>query len=169
MRKLNLKQEFKRVLGYVKQRIGEYSANENAGPGDPADDIVLITLGFSFEQAGWYALVFDTRPNATPDGDWQSYIDENWVEAPDWCLDDVDEISITHYDDNWKMSKGPLDDEFFAKLFGEMLTEVLKQARVKRLFSKLPVADDCCLYVEEHEGRYGWPAYNKRLKEGRIS
>ena len=33
-----------------------------------------ITLGFQCDQDGWICLVFDTRPNAEPDGEWNSYI-----------------------------------------------------------------------------------------------
>lgn len=156
MRTLNLTKDYKELISHLKRRIKDYPVYVNAGPGKDADEISLITLGFSFEQSGWYALIFDTRPNATLDGHWQDFIEENCVEKKVWCMDDVDSVDIKHYDPKWREPKTALDDRYIAKLFGKLLKEVLVEAKTTGLFDSLPLAKSCALCVEEHEGRYGW-------------
>ncbi len=89
--KIDLKADAKSVYEYVKQRVADYPVYINNGPGEDEDPILQITLGFQISQAGWVALVFDTRPNGSPDGEWQSYIEENCLEFPHW-LDAVDAL-----------------------------------------------------------------------------
>ena len=71
-----VKKDFERVVKYIGKRCKDYPVYVNAGPVEDEDAIRLITLGFEFDQAGWIALIFDTRPEAACDGDWQSYIKE---------------------------------------------------------------------------------------------
>jgi hypothetical protein len=153
---------------HVRQRVKDYPVYVNAGPGKDEADVSLITLGFSFEQAGWYSLVFDTRPDAAPDGEWQGYIEENAIDTPVWCLDDVPQVNIMHYDERWKPPKRPLTDEYIAKLFGKMMRDVLLHSRKQSVFKRLPLAANCALSVEEHEGRYGWPNYEALRTTGRA-
>ncbi len=168
MKDLDLMNEFDSVLIYLKKRISEYTNTENNGPGNSYDNVSLITFGFSFEHSGWYALVFDTRPNASPDGEWQSYIEGNCFNDQLWCLDDVEELSITHYKKNWRLPDEDFDDDYFAYLFGELLKDVLIFARENNLFSGISLAKNCVMNVEEHEGRYGWPNYEERFKIGKV-
>ncbi len=167
LRKLNFKSDYQKLLKHVRQRIKEYPKYINRGPGEDEDPISLITFGFSFEQSGWYALVFDTRPDAMPDGQWTLHIGANAVDCPKWCLDDVESIDIQHYDPKWKEPRS-LNDEVMAKQFGILLRDVLLECREKGYFGKLPLAKNCCMFVEEFEGRFGWPAYKQMRKIGRV-
>ena len=49
-----------------------------------------------------------------------------------------------------------------AEVLGELLKGVLLKARGDGVFEGLPRAEQCQLGVEEHDGRYGWPAYEAR-------
>ncbi|TWT89123.1 hypothetical protein Mal64_26150 [Pseudobythopirellula maris] len=168
--KIDLRVDAKTVFDFIKERVTDYPVYVNNGPGEDDDPISQITLGFQVSQAGWVALVFDTRPDGSPDGEWQSYIEENWLEFPHW-LAAVDALfdngeSIELILQNGKRRKLGEDDEL-AEPVGQMLKDILLQGRKERLFKQLPLAKRCSIGVEDHDGAYGWPAYDKRYKDGR--
>jgi hypothetical protein len=169
--KINLIADAKKIYAYVKQRVADYPIYVNSGPGKDEDPISQITLGFQVDQAGWVALVFDTRPGASPDGEWQSFITENSLEFPHWLaavealFDNEEPIDLVL--PNGKKRKVGEDDEL-AEPIGEMLKDILIQARKDKCFQGLPLAKKCSMGVEDHDGAYGWPAYEKRYKDGRV-
>lgn len=169
MHTLYLAKDCREVLAHLRRRVKDYPVYINHGPGEDADDITLITLGYSFEQFGWYALVFDTRPDAAIDGEWQAYIEENCVKKDVWCLDDVDRVEIKHYDPAWKEPKRALNDQYLANLYGRLLKKVLAEANDAGLFQTLPLAKGCVINIEEHEGRYGWKGKARRKPKGSKS
>lgn len=59
-------------------------------------------------------------------------------------------------------------DELYT-CFGNVLRDALISAREKGEFAKLPLAKRCIMGVEEHDGGYGWPDYQNRIKEGRVN
>ena len=133
--------------------------------------IRLHQLGYQVSQAGWVAIVFDTRPDGSPDGHWQSYIEENWLEFPQWLeavdalWDDGEPIELTLT--NGKTKKLVEDDDLAAYV-GETLKGILLQARKERCFKDLPLAKKNSMGIEDHDGAYGWPDYDKRYKDGRV-
>jgi hypothetical protein len=50
-------------------------------------------------------------------------------------------------------------------ILGDLLKSVLLRARSDGVFAHLPRSPQCELGVEEHDGNYGWPAYEERGKE----
>ncbi len=171
--KVNLQEDFEAIFKHVQQRVGDFPVYVNAGPGEDDDPISKITLGYQFDQAGWVALVFDTRPNAEPDGTWQSYIEDNAIEFDHWyeafndLMENSSPIELTHVDGK-QQTVADTDEESLAKILGEMLRDVLIKARENGEFSKLPLAERCIMGVEEHDGYYGWPDYEHRVKEGFV-
>lgn len=156
MHTLHLAKDCREVLAHLRRRVKDYTVYINPGPGEDEDDITLITLGYCFEQYGWYALVFDTRPEAAIDGEWQEYIEETRVEKQVWCMDDVHRVEIKHYDPAWREPKRAISDQYMANLYGQLLKKVLVEANDAGLFQTLPLAAGCVLCIEEFEGRYGW-------------
>ena len=160
--RIDLKKDAERVFKYLQRRAKEFPEYVNAGPGKDEDEIRLVTLGFGFDQAGWVALVFDTRPKAKIDGEWQGYIEENEEPFGDWfkVYSDMEKngsvLSLTQHDGTRRSFTSNTDLEVIAECFGAMCRETLQQARQKGVFKKLPLAEDCRLAVEEHEGNYGW-------------
>ena len=177
--KLDLRKDQKAVAKHIAERVRDYPVYVNYGPGEDEDPISLITLGFAFDQSGWIALVLDTRPDAEPDGQWQSYIEENAQSFEHWfgAVDPIheatafggkaDPLVITRHDGKKKTFK-QYDVEEIAEQVGSMLWQTLVDARDKGLLKKLPLADGCLMGVEEQDGYYGWPHYRDRIKLGRV-
>ncbi|MEL7496973.1 MAG: hypothetical protein AAFN77_05145 [Planctomycetota bacterium] len=169
--KIDLKADFKTIDDYVKQRVTDYPIYVNNGPGEDDDPISQITLGYQVSQAGWVALVFDTRPNGSPDGVWQSYIEENWLEFPHWLdavnalFEDAEPIELV-LPNGKKRKLG--EDEGLTQPVGQMLKDILIQSRKDKSFKELPIAKKCCMGVEDHDGVFGWPDYEKRYRDGRV-
>ncbi len=156
--KIDLKKDARTIYKFLRQRVRDYPIYVNNGPGEDADPISQITLGFQISQAGWIAIVFDTRADGAPDGEWQAYIEENWLEFPHW-LEAVDAL----YDDeepiefilpHGKKKKVGIDDDL-AEVVGSMLKDILIQARKEKCFNELPIATKCSMGVEDHDGAYG--------------
>jgi len=168
--KLDLLQDYRGIKKYIRTRVKEYPVYLNQGPGEDEDDVSLITLGFGLEQGGWYSLVFDTRPGAYPDGEWQSYIEENWVEVPHWnCIEEIWrpwQVELTHYAKNPKIPKTQFSFKFWLKLFNSMMRDALIESRDEGVFESLPLSPTCAMNVEEHEMRVGWPNFKKLRSEG---
>ena len=59
--------------------------------------------------------------------------------------------------------------EAIAELIGQMLWQVLCDARDSGLLAKLPLADRCLMGVEEHDGYYAWPHYKDRIRLGAVT
>lgn len=169
--KINLKNDARKIYNHIKRRVKDYPKYINPGPGEDEDPISQITLGYSVDQSGWIALVFDTRPGAEPDGEWNSYIEENmlefasWSEAIDALFDENEPIELT-LPDGKKQTLGEDDD--LTEVVGVMLKDVLLQARKENLFHDLPIAKSNLMGVEDQEGAYGWPDYDDRFKLGWI-
>lgn len=170
MKSLNLQNDFADVLAYISQRASNYDPNTNKGPGTTGQ-IRRIDLGFGFEQSGWVALVFDTRPDAEPDGTWQDYIEANWVEREHWpaavTANLNRELKVVLWNGRVEqLAKG--EWERLPELLGEMLKEALLKASRDGIFAGLPRSSVCELGVEEYEGHYGWPMYEDRKKENLV-
>ncbi len=169
--KINLKSDAQAIYEHIKQRVADYPIYVNIGPGEDEDPIAHITLGYQVSQAGWVALVFDTRTDGGPDGEWQSYIEENWLEFPSWLeavdalWDNGEPIELTL--PNGKKKKLGEDDDLAIPV-GEMLKNLLLQARKDKCFNELPLVKKSSMGVEDHDGAYGWPDYDKRFKDGRV-
>lgn len=165
MRRLDLRKDFDEVYNFIADRARSFDSVTNNGPGE-GGPITQIDLGFGLYQSGWVALVFDTRPDAEPDGDWNEYIDGNDLDQPHWAeaCDALEEEPLTIVLPDGLSRKMPAGDNL-AAILGEMLKEVLLKARADGLFAELPKAPRCHLGVEEQEGSYGWPAYEDRGRE----
>lgn len=157
--KLDLLKDQKSLLKYIKTRIRDYPVYENAGPGEDDASISQITLGYQFDQAGWAAMVFDTRVESAVDGVWQNYIEENEYELPHWhdaceaLCEKGGTVKLIRSDGS---NASVSSDENLAELFGVFLQDLLMACRDDGRFDSLPLAPDCRLTVEEHEGQYGW-------------
>ena len=165
---LDLRKDFEEIYSYVVDRVRKFDPSKNSGPGDEKSPVAQVLLGFQCDQAGWIALVFDTRPDAAPDGEWNSYIEDNiferqyWHEASEFL--EAKEIDVVLPDGSTrKISSDTHEEEYFA-IFGEMLKGVLLKARHEGVFKSLPKANRCHMGVEEHGGRYAWPRYEDRGK-----
>jgi hypothetical protein len=174
--KLDLRKDEQKIRRFVEKRIRDYPVYENLGPGDDADPIGLITLGYYLEQAGYVALVFDTRPRADHDGQWTAHIenDVNVLNFPKWFaafmkLCQGGSVDVTLPSGKLRTLDESDDNQSVAQLFGEMLRDLMLSLRDSGAFAKLPLAPKAFFVIEEFDGQWGWPDYGKRKTLGRLS
>jgi hypothetical protein len=134
---LDLKKEAAEGYDYVVSRVTRYSSTSDRGPGSDGP-IQMIYAGYEFEQAGWFALVFDHRLDARHDGEWTCYLEGNRLDRPHWVRAAV------------------LGGDSFSRSLGEMLVDVLRRAERDGVFSKLPLAVGYRMGMEEFNGSFGW-------------
>lgn len=173
--KIDLQKDAQKIRRYIEKRIRDYPNYENLGPGDDSDPIALITVGYYLEQAGNVTLVFDTRPNADHDGEWTGYIanEVNVLPFPKWQaafekLCEGGTVVVTLPNGNLRTLDDSDDNESVAKVFGEMIQEILVSLRDAGAFEKLPLSPKAFFVIEEFEGQWGWPSYAKRKTLGRL-
>lgn len=165
---IDMREEVPELMDYVRRRVGEHVANA-ARLGLPP--VKMIEFGFELGQANWVALVFDTRPDAEPDGEWSSEIDDILLERPKWPiwhkLRKNDRVQFVDLSGKTVDATEELEDpdETLCGIVGEALKHVLLTARDQGVFANLPKAERCELGVENLEGYYGWPDYEDRGKE----
>jgi hypothetical protein len=173
--KLDLQKDAQKIRRHIENRIRNYPVYENLGPGDDTHDVVLVTFGYYIEQTGYFAMVIDTRPEADSDGEWTLHIenDVNVIAFPKWCaafekLCDGGSVDVTMPDGTIRKLDESEDNESVAKLFGEMILEVVRALRDAGAFENLPLGPKAFLSIEEFDGNWGWPAYSKRKSLGRL-
>lgn len=168
--RIDLAEDMQRVSTYLRKRVATFGDEENYGPGDEDDPITQITLGYQWDQSGWVAVVFDTRPNAEMDQYWQGYLSDaykldHWYHAFDTtCSTNKPITVVTHKGKKRKIRESNADQ--LDKYIGKMLTDVLVQAREEGVFATLPLADSVRLCIEEHECNFGWEWEGKLTQEG---
>ncbi len=154
---LDLRKSARAIQKHIASRVRDYPKCLNEGPGDDGAEIAQITIGFQFDQAGWLALVFDTRPGASPDGEWNSYIEPNAIGFEEWReAFNSSGLSITEPSGTKKRHSDGATEEEFAECIGSAIRDCLLSARDTGVLTKLPLADNCVLVVEEHDGYFGW-------------
>ncbi len=171
---IDLKEDYSRVFSYLKKRIADYPASDSEGPGESSAPITQMNFGFQFDQAGWVAWVVDTRPDAEPDGEWNSYIEKNCLELNHWfkAVDELFENNTpftlnTHNESTLEIDTA-IEMEELASHFGNMLRDVLLEARSSGLFGSLPLSKQCVMFIEEHDSLYGWPEYDTLMVDGLV-
>lgn len=185
---INLQKDYKTALKFIKRKVDTFKASARYGPGDNSDPIKFIELGYEYGQNGYIALVFDTRVNASRDGSWTCYIQENvksfpeWNKVIDYFYDEKEPIKLItidgkefvfSQDGNVTGNFDELDnldeiEDFKAYFIGEMLKKAMITTRKEDIFSQLPLTEDAFMGIEHSEGAYGWPNYEGLKTEGKL-
>jgi hypothetical protein len=169
--KLDLRKDFDDIYAYLLDRVQSFDPKENPGPGR-GGTVTFIEFGFQCDQDGWVALVFDTRPDAEPDGEWNSYIENTLFARPRWkeaaLALETGAVEATLPDGATRKLTEETDFETFIVIFGDLLKSVLLKARANGIFTSLPTAEACRFGVEELDGRFGWPNYEDRGKDDLV-
>jgi hypothetical protein len=130
--------------------------------------VSLIATGFSIDQSGWFSMVLDRRPKAMNDGEWQSLIQNNYLPMPHWNLDGDFELDVTHYDPKWRPPKGGFDDASVTELIGNVIRDTLVFCRDQGAFKRSYLTPKAAMFVEDHEGNFGWPDFDTLRTDGRC-
>jgi len=160
--RLDLRRDFADIYAHLADRVRGFDLAGGNVLGDPGP-IKMIEVGFEYSQDGWLVVVFDTRPNAEPDGEWISLIEGNEMERPQWLaageahMDGP--ITVIQLDGTEAVLRSGTE---LAEILGEVVKAAVLKARADGIFAGLPKAPGCELGVEHFSGYYGWPAYEDR-------
>ena len=173
--KVDLAKDQQKLRRFILKRIEDYPGTGDDGPGDSGDPIQLVTLGYSIEQSGDVTLVFDTRPDADNDGEWNSFIcDATVIEFPKWCKlveswseDKACEVTLPD-GATISPSQETCNRESIAGIFGEVLRDTMIQLRDEGALKSLPLVPEAFLIVEESDGYWCWPSSYKKRKQVQL-
>jgi hypothetical protein len=76
--KLDLCKDSEEVFDYIKAQVRKFLHEAETVDG-AADRVYQIDCGYEYSQRGWVMIYFDTRPEASPDGQWTRFIDKQRV------------------------------------------------------------------------------------------
>lgn len=165
---LDLRRDFEDIYTHLSEQVRGFVPSGGNVLGDPGL-VKAVEVGYECSQAGWLVIVFDTRPDAAPDGEWTSLIEGNelerlhWVEASNTLMEG--ELAILQLDG--KETVLPAGTEF-ADILNEVVKSVLLKAREDGVFATLPKAPGCELLVEHFDGASGWPEYEARGQDNLV-
>jgi hypothetical protein len=144
--------------------VKSFDPASNHGPGK-GKRVSRVDVGFGVCESGWVCLVFDTRRNGEPDGEWNEYIEDTVLERPRWAKAcealEAGPLALV-LPDGTRRELVAGDTDLLVTALGDTLRAVLLKARDDGVFAALPKASRCELGVEEQDGSYGWPAYESR-------
>jgi ankyrin repeat protein len=163
--RLDLRKDFDTIYKHLAKCVRGFDPAGGNVLGEPGP-VKIVEVGFEYSQAGWLVVVFDTRSDAEPDGEWTSLIEGNELERPRWlgAGEAIADGPITLVQLDGSESELPSGTEL-AEILGEMVKAVVLKARADGLFVGLSKAPGCELAVEHFSGYYGWPAYEERGKD----
>ena len=156
--RLDLRRDFADIYAHLAERARGFDLAGGNVLGDPGH-VKMIEVGFEYSQAGWVVVVFDTRPDAEPDGEWTSLIEGNELERPHWLeageANMEGPITVVQMDGTEAIL--PAGTEL-AEPLGELVKAVVFKARADGVFAGLPKAAGCELVVEH----FGGPEFEAR-------
>jgi hypothetical protein len=167
---IDIRKDVPDFLAYIKRRVAQQVAAEKNQK--RRKRVKRIDFGFEFGQGNELWLVFDTRADAQPDGEWTGQIEKiKGLKRPKWPLwEDLPDGEQVFFLDlkGKKVNVMRNPDEKICKIVGEAMKHALLTARDQGLFKPLLIAEKCELGVENMEGYYGWPKYEDREKENLV-
>lgn len=167
---IDIRKDVPDFLAYIRRRVAEHVAASKKLKKPKL--VTRIDFGFEFGQGNELWLVFDTRPDAEPDGEWTLQVGKVAALArPKWPIwhELPDEEVVFFIDlkgEKVNVMKSP--DKKICKIVGEAMKHALMEAREAGEFARLPKAERCEIGVENMEGYYGWPKYEDRGKKNLV-
>jgi hypothetical protein len=167
---VDIRNDIPDFLDYIRRRVAAHvaAAKKLKRP----KKVGRIDFGFEFGQGNELWLIFDTRSDAEPDGQWTTQVGMvKSLKRPDWPIwHELPESEIVYFidADGKKINVMNNPDKTICKIVGDAMKRALLAARESGLFEKLPKAPRCEMGVENMEGFYGWPKYEERGKENLV-
>lgn len=159
--KLDLCNDSEDVFDYIKTQVRKFLQEAETVDG-VADRVYRIDCGYEYSQCGWVMIYFDTRPEASPDGQWTRFIDKHRIERTHWrkasSANMRGPVSVVDLEGKEHLiSEG--SDIDMSRAIGLMLKAALLRARDEGILLQLSLASTCTLGVEDFDGHFGWPLY----------
>lgn len=136
-----------------------------------------IEIGYSCNQAGRIFIHPDERPQHERDGEWTTKLDEgeciefeHWIEAGDASFEG-EAFTVVKIDGTQFVvaeSGGDGDDDPFVVAIGEMILNVIMNAKSDGVFAPLKTYGDVQFDIEDFYGGWGWPDYDDLGKTNLI-
>lgn len=157
--RIDLPQHIQKIRSALSARISNFELDNNPSPSGGSDTIQQIVLAYEFEQAGWVCVVFDTRPDATLDGEWTQVIEETAVNFKHWgeafWNADSEPFDILFPDGQIK-SSDDIECEDFSIALGESLKDMVVDLLNSSAFNTLPLSPNFNVAIEDFNGYFGW-------------
>ena len=167
---VDIRRDVPDFLAYIRKRVAEHlAASKKARKPKP---VTQIDFGFEFGQGNELWLVFDTRPDPEPDGQWTVEVSKTRaLKRPKWPIwHELPKGEVVYFIDlngeEVNVMRSP--DRKICKIVGEAMKHALIEARDAGVFKRLPKAEGCEMGVENMEGFYGWPKYKDRGKDNLV-
>jgi hypothetical protein len=159
---VDLGKDAKALRALLDERVKAYAAKAKRSSKVPP--VSAIEVGYCFDQSGWIHVNFDVRPAHERDGSWTRFkardlLDRpHWVEAAEAILD---KKPVTLIRPDGKRRDGKLTEDAFSTALGRMIKDALLKAKADGTFAPLPKRPGCQLDIEEFNGSWAWPDYEK--------
>jgi len=135
---IDIREDVPDFLTYIRKRVAEHiAASKKLKKPKP---VTQIDFGFEFGQGNELWLVFDTRPNAEPDGEWTMQVGKvAALKRPKWPIwhELPDDEVVFFLDLNGKkvnVMKDP--DKKICKIVGEAMKHAILTAREDGVFTQ---------------------------------
>jgi hypothetical protein len=167
---IDIRDEVPDFLDYIRRRVAQQLAISKKQK--KPEPVSQIDFGFEFGQGNELWLVFDTRLDAKPDGEWTLQVGKiPALKRPKWPIwhrlpEGAQVFFIDLKGKKVNVMKDP--DNLICNIVGEAMKHALLAAREEGVFEPLPKARKCEMGVENMEGFYGWPAYKDRGKKNLV-
>lgn len=167
---VDIRKDVPDFLAYIRERVANHvAASKKSKKSEP---VTRIDFGFEFGQGNELWLVFDTRPDAEPDGQWTMQCGKiRELKRPDWPIwHELPDDEIVYFINLKGKKVNVMDnpDEQICEIVGDAMKHALLTARDEGAFNSLTRAERCELGVENMEGFYGWPIYENRGKDNLV-
>lgn len=157
----------------LEQRVKQFE--DEGGP------LSAIEVGYDIDQGCWIFIHADRRPEHTRDGEWTGSLDdEDLLEMPHWleaieAMYEAGDLSFycfdgTHFtlnEDGESEDAGETESSI-EQAVGKMIYAVLMQAKADGVFDRPGWAGKVQLDIEDFNGAWGWPAYEKLGKTNLV-
>ena len=163
---LDLQKDAQKIREFVLERVKTFVPAKNDGPGKKGKPIQAIYVGYETSQAGWCALIFDTRPDASHDGEWTCHLEtkSNMLEFPNWteAIEHVSEepLDLVQLDGVSVQIPAATTDKTspstVVNAIGQAIQAVLVELQASGAFDTLPLQSDCWMGIEDFDGGFAW-------------
>lgn len=167
---IDIRDDVPDFLAYIRRRVAAHAAASKKLKRPKR--VTRIDFGFEFGQGNELWLVFDTRPDAQPDGQWTLQVEKvKALRRPNWPIwHELPDDEVVSFIDlaGKKVNVMTSPDKKICRIVGDAMKHALLAARDAGVFNRLRKAEHCEIGVENMEGYYGWPKYKDRGKENLI-
>jgi hypothetical protein len=168
---INLQSDAADVQKLVRDALSRYAQSAARVPEPVRKHKLLsaIELTFSYDEGAHVALNLDTRETYHPDGTWTKP-NAAVLDRPTWeALAQAEHpVEFILPDGSTRTVPPDIDEPDYAALFGDLLKAVLLALKAEGAFANLPRHPRCELGVQDFEGHYGWPHYEKRGQDNLV-